>query len=95
MWPPAVAPLPSHWDKCQTYDQLDTGDLSVSDLCYKTASGSVQNCGYMFDSISHLCCQWTDDTSMGLCMAESIIECQGFNPQDQANKYWKWYQVSA
>ena len=38
--------------------------------------------------------QWTDDTSMALCLAESLIECQGFNPDDQASRYWRWYQVS-
>ena len=38
--------------------------------------------------------QWTDDTSMALCLAESLIECQGFNPADQASRYWRWYQVS-
>lgn len=39
--------------------------------------------------------QWTDDTSMALCLAESLIECQGFNPVDQAKRYWRWYQVHA
>ena len=24
--------------------------------------------------------QWTDDTSMALCLAESLIECKGFDP---------------
>lgn len=38
--------------------------------------------------------QWTDDTSMALCLAESLIECQGFNPVDQAKRYWRWYQVA-
>ncbi len=27
--------------------------------------------------------QWTDDTSMALCLAESLIECKGFEPVDQ------------
>tara|TARA_Y100000588_G_C13824562_1_gene740844 strand:+ start:495 stop:704 length:210 start_codon:yes stop_codon:yes gene_type:complete len=27
--------------------------------------------------------QWTDDTSMALCLAESLIACQGFDPLDQ------------
>jgi ADP-ribosyl-[dinitrogen reductase] hydrolase len=27
--------------------------------------------------------QWTDDTSMALCLAESLIECRGFDPVDQ------------
>lgn len=36
--------------------------------------------------------QWTDDTSMALCLAESLVECQKFNPVDQAKRYWRWYQ---
>ena len=42
----------------------------------------------------HNCLQWTDDTSMALCLAESLIECRGFNPVDQLKRYCEWYQVS-
>lgn len=35
--------------------------------------------------------QWTDDTSMALCLADSLIECEGFNPYDQLLKYLRWY----
>ena len=35
--------------------------------------------------------QWTDDTSMALCLAESLCEMQGFNPKDQMDRYVKWY----
>jgi ADP-ribosyl-[dinitrogen reductase] hydrolase len=31
--------------------------------------------------------QWTDDTSMALCLAESLIEKQGFDPRDQMERY--------
>ena len=34
--------------------------------------------------------QWTDDTSMALCLAESLIECNGFDPKDQMDRYLKW-----
>ena len=34
--------------------------------------------------------QWTDDTSMALCLAESLIECKGFDPKDQMDRYMKW-----
>jgi len=34
--------------------------------------------------------QWTDDTSMALCLAESLIECNGFDPIDQLNRYLRW-----
>ena len=36
--------------------------------------------------------QWTDDTSMALCLAESLIECQDFNPYDQMERYLKWFR---
>jgi len=36
--------------------------------------------------------QWTDDTSMALCLAESLIERQGFDPVDQLERYCRWYR---
>ena len=36
--------------------------------------------------------QWTDDTSMALCLAESLIECQKFNPIDQLERYVRWWR---
>lgn len=36
--------------------------------------------------------QWTDDTSMALCLAESLIEQKGFNPSHQLEKYLQWYR---
>lgn len=36
--------------------------------------------------------QWTDDTSMALCLAESLIHCPEFNPIDQMNRYVRWYK---
>jgi ADP-ribosyl-[dinitrogen reductase] hydrolase len=36
--------------------------------------------------------QWTDDTSMALCLAESLIQKQGFDPIDQLERYVKWYR---
>ena len=35
--------------------------------------------------------EWTDDTSMALCLAQSLIDCKGFDPKDQMLKYCKWY----
>jgi len=34
--------------------------------------------------------QWTEDTSMALCLAESLIECGGFDPKDQMERYCRW-----
>jgi ADP-ribosyl-[dinitrogen reductase] hydrolase len=35
---------------------------------------------------------WTDDTSMALGLAESLIECRGFDPVDQMNRYCRWWR---
>ena len=34
--------------------------------------------------------QWTDDTSMALCLAASLIGMDGFDPKDQMNRYVRW-----
>jgi ADP-ribosylglycohydrolase len=34
---------------------------------------------------------WTDDTSMALCLAQSIIDKQAIDPFDQMLKYYEWY----
>ncbi|MDK2894348.1 MAG: ADP-ribosyl-[dinitrogen reductase] hydrolase [Moorella sp. (in: firmicutes)] len=36
--------------------------------------------------------QWTDDTSMALCLAESLVERRGFDPIDQMERYLRWYR---
>lgn len=35
--------------------------------------------------------QWTDDTSMALCLATSLVERDRFDPVDQMNRYLRWY----
>ena len=35
--------------------------------------------------------EWTDDTSMALCLAQSLIECKGFDPADQMQRYVRWW----
>ena len=34
--------------------------------------------------------QWTDDTSMALCLATSLIERGEFDPRDQMERYVRW-----
>jgi len=34
--------------------------------------------------------EWTDDTSMALCLAESLVERAGFDPVDQLERYTRW-----
>jgi ADP-ribosylglycohydrolase len=35
--------------------------------------------------------QWTDDTSMALCLAASLV-AKGFDPDDQMQRYTRWYR---
>lgn len=36
--------------------------------------------------------QWTDDTSMALCLATSLTARKGFDPTDQMERYWEWFR---
>jgi len=36
--------------------------------------------------------QWTDDTSMALCLATSLLESGGFDPLDQMRRYVRWWR---
>ena len=33
---------------------------------------------------------WSDDTAMSLCLAESLLEQEGFDPRDQVARYRRW-----
>jgi ADP-ribosyl-[dinitrogen reductase] hydrolase len=36
--------------------------------------------------------EWTDDTSMALCIADSLIERGEFDPEDMMKKFREWYR---
>lgn len=36
--------------------------------------------------------QWTDDTSMALCLATSLVECGEFDAKDQIGRYCRWWE---
>src|SRR5215218_8714594 len=35
--------------------------------------------------------EWTDDTSMALCLAESLVACGRFDARDQVERYVRWW----
>lgn len=37
--------------------------------------------------------EWTDDTSMALCLAESLVMCNGFDAADQLVRYCAWHDL--
>ena len=36
--------------------------------------------------------EWTDDTSMALCLAQSLVKRKGFDARDQMQRYLRWYR---
>src|SRR5581483_4974015 len=36
--------------------------------------------------------QWTDDTSMALCLASSLVERNAFDLRDQIDRYCRWHE---
>ena len=36
--------------------------------------------------------QWTDDTSMALCIAASLVETGAYDPRDQLARFVRWYR---
>ncbi len=35
---------------------------------------------------------WSDDTAMALCLADSLVEKEAFDPRDQVQRYTRWQQ---
>jgi ADP-ribosyl-[dinitrogen reductase] hydrolase len=35
---------------------------------------------------------WSDDTAMALCLADSLLDRNGFDPRDQMERYRRWQQ---
>src|SRR3984893_11030417 len=35
---------------------------------------------------------WSDETAMALCLAESVLACEGFDARDQVARYRRWQQ---
>ena len=36
--------------------------------------------------------EWTDDTSMALCLGESLLACDDYDARDQMDRYQRWYR---
>ncbi|MCZ0952584.1 MAG: ADP-ribosylglycohydrolase family protein, partial [Rhodospirillaceae bacterium] len=36
--------------------------------------------------------EWTDDTSMALCLADSLVASGGFDAADQMDRYVRWWR---
>ena len=72
---------------------LATGDALGAPLEFKRP-GTFRPIDHMAGGGCHnlLPGQWTDDTSMALCLATSLVECGGFDARDQMERYVRWWR---
>lgn len=73
---------------------LATGDALGTTLEFK-AAGSFQPINDMIGGgpFGLWPGEWTDDTSMALCLAKSVLEKNGFDPANQMQQYLRWYRT--
>jgi ADP-ribosyl-[dinitrogen reductase] hydrolase len=72
---------------------LAVGDAMGAPLEFKSPGSFEPVSDMMGDGPHHLePGEWTDDTSMALCLAESLIETGKFDPVDQLSRYLLWYR---
>lgn len=68
-----------------------TNEFKNGNSCYKFDPTSLKYVGGgPFDLRPG---EWTDDTSMALALADSIISKQGFDIHDQMDRYVSWYRL--
>lgn len=53
-------------------------------------SAEMHKIRHMHDSSACPKGVWTDDTSMALCLADSLLECGGYNSYNVMDKYLNW-----
>jgi len=72
---------------------LAVGDAMGAPLEFKSPGSFEPVSDMIGDGPHHLePGEWTDDTSMALCLAESLIETGKFDPVDQLSRYLRWYR---
>lgn len=52
--------------------------------------GRIEELRHMHDEAHFPNGVWTDDTSMALCLADSLLECGGYDSWNVMDKYCKW-----
>jgi len=71
---------------------LAVGDAMGAPYEFKTAGYEVKE-DYITGGVHNVTIgEWTDDTSMALCLAQSLIDNKGFNAKNQINNYLSWYE---
>lgn len=72
---------------------LASGDALGTTLEFKTPGSFTLIGGIVGGGPFNLAAgQWTDDTSMALCLAASLVECKGMDLFDQLSRFVDWYR---
>src|SRR5215475_3824878 len=70
---------------------LAVGDALGTTLEFKSSGSFAKIDDLVGGGPFHLAAgEWTDDTSMALCLAESLIQKRAFDPVDQLERYTRW-----
>lgn len=92
--------LPSHLDRCAgALVGLACGDAVGTTVEFQPRGSFTPLQGMVGGGPFRLSPgQWTDDTSMALCLAESLLSKKGFDAIDQMGRYlnwWRWGYLSS
>ena len=90
-WGDKEKPIAARYEGCLV--GLAVGDAVGTTLEFKTP-GTFEPLGDMVGGGPYRLQpgQWTDDTSMALCLAESLVTCEGFNAGHQMDLYVRWWR---
>lgn len=73
---------------------LAVGDALGAPVEFGYSSSDIRELGgkisHYQDSVIGPAGTWTDDTSMALCLADSLIDNRGYDSYDIMTRYWRW-----
>lgn len=78
---------------CAPYEFLTRGTFTPSDK-YEPLPLVLRNGTFIEEGLTRDDARgiWTDDTSMSLCLLESLIRCGGHNAMSEMKNYTNWYK---
>lgn len=81
----AVADGVGHW--CEFMDCVDRPGQKETQFDVRNLEFTLP----IFNKFNLRAGQWTDDTAMSLCMADSLIDRRKFNGSDMRVRFWTWW----
>lgn len=73
---------------------LAVGDALGAPVEFGFSSTDIKRLGdkafHFYDNPRGNAGEWTDDTSMALCIADSLLECGGYDSYDMMDRFYRW-----